>query len=185
MPNPNVGFKSMNYVCSESVGTLEIKICKKVQEELVFVVKTQDGSATQPKKYEKVEEIVKMTKTQNEHIVKVTIVDDDDYNEDQDFYVEICNEEGRKLEGDDCSTRVTIKDEDKPGEIGFDKKKYTVRKMDKYAYIQLVRKDGSTGEASCYCKTEVLTKQVNNQAEEFTDFMPFNDPITFKNGETE
>lgn len=57
--------------------------------------------------------------------------------------------------------------------------------MDKYAYIQLVRRDGSTGEASCYCKTEVLTKQVNNQAEEFTDFMPFNDPVTFKNGETE
>lgn len=185
MPNPNVGFKSMNYVCSESVGTLEIKICKKVQEELVFVVKTLDGSATQPKKYERVEEIVKMTKTQNEHIVKVNIVDDDDYNEDQDFYVEICNEEGQKLEGDDCSTRITIKDEDKPGEIGFDKKKYTVRKMDKYAYIQLVRRDGSTGEASCYCKTEVLTKQVNNQAEEFTDFMPFNDPVTFKNGETE
>jgi hypothetical protein len=82
MPNPNVGFKSMNYVCSESVGTLEIKICKKVSEELVFVVKTLDGTATQPKKYERVEEIVKMTKTQNEHIVKVNIVDDDDYNED-------------------------------------------------------------------------------------------------------
>lgn len=82
VPNPNVGFKSMNYTCSESVGFLEIKIYKKVQEELVFVVKTLDGSATTPKKYEKVEEIVKMTKTQNEHIVKVNIVDDDDFNED-------------------------------------------------------------------------------------------------------
>lgn len=57
--------------------------------------------------------------------------------------------------------------------------------MDKYAYIQLVRKEGSAGEASCYCRTEVLTKQVNNQAEEFTDFMPFNDPVNFKHGETE
>jgi transcriptional accessory protein Tex/SPT6 len=53
----------MNYTCSESVGFLEIKIYKKVQEELVFVVKTLDGSAVAPKKYEKVEEIVKMTKT--------------------------------------------------------------------------------------------------------------------------
>jgi hypothetical protein len=57
--------------------------------------------------------------------------------------------------------------------------------MDKYAYVQLVRKDGSAGEANCYCKTEVLTKQVNSQAEEFVDFMPFNDPIHFKSGETE
>ena len=72
----------MNYTCSESIGFLEIKIYKKVQEELVFVVKTLDGSAVAPKKYEKVEEIVKMTKTQNEHIVKVNIVDDDDFNED-------------------------------------------------------------------------------------------------------
>lgn len=185
VPNPNVGFKSMNYTCSESVGFLEIKIYKKVQEEIVFVVKTLDGSATTPKKYEKLEEIVKMTKTQNEHIVKVNIVDDDDFNEDQDFYIEICSEDGRKLEGDDTSTRVTIKDEDKPGVIGFDKKKYTVRRMDKYAYVQLVRKDGSAGEASCYCKTEVLTKQVNSQAEEFVDFMPFNDAYHFKSGETE
>lgn len=148
----------MNYTCSESVGQLEIKITKKVQEEVVFVVKTVDGTATAPKKYEKVEEIVRMTKTQNEHIVKVTIVDDDEFNEDLDFYVEICNEDGKKLEGDDCSTRITIKDEDKPGEIGFDKKKYSVRKMDKYAYVQLVRREGSAGEASCYCRTEVLTK---------------------------
>ena len=63
VPNANVGFKSMNYTCSESVGTLEIKIHKKVAEEFVFVVKTVDGTATEPKKYEKVHEFVSMTKT--------------------------------------------------------------------------------------------------------------------------
>lgn len=149
------------------------------------MVKTLDGTATCPKKYEKVEELVKMTKTQQEHIVKVPIVDDDEYNEDCDFYVEICNEDGVKLEGDDCSTRITIKDEDKPGEIGFEKKKYQVRRMDKYAYVQLVRREGSTGDAQCYCKTEQLTSKVNNQAEEYNDFLPFNDPVIFKNGEIE
>jgi len=30
-----------------------------------------------------------------------------------------------------------------------------------------------------------FTKEVNNQAEEFTDFMPFNDPIKFNHQETE
>lgn len=150
------------------------------------MVKCIDGTATADKKFKApADGLIKMTATQQEHIISIEIIDDDEYNEDLDFTVELVTEQGIRMEGDDTQARVTIKDEDLPGTICFDKRKITVRKMDKFAYIQLTRKDGAAGDIQCYCKTESVTKEVNNQATEFTDYMPFNDPIKFKHQETE
>ena len=141
---------------SESCGTLEIKITKKVQEDLVCVVRTVDGTACHPSKYKMMEELVNLSKAQNEHTVRVEIVDDPEYHEDLEFYVEICTEQGQRLPGDDTQTKITIKDEDEPGTICFDSRKISVRKMDKFAYIQLVRKGGAAGDISCRCQTNVV-----------------------------
>ena len=65
------------------------------------MIKTVDGTATSPKKFEAKMENVKMNKSQNEHSFKIQIVDDDEYNPDLDFYVELCSEDGKRLEGDD------------------------------------------------------------------------------------
>ena len=45
--------------------------------------------------------MVTLNKQQNEHTVKVSIVDDPEYHEDLEFYVEICSEQGQRLPGDD------------------------------------------------------------------------------------
>lgn len=150
------------------------------------MVKCIDGTATAGKKFKgPAEEMITMASNEQEHIVTIEIIDDDEYNEDLDFTIELVTEDGIRMEGDDTQARITIKDEDLPGTICFDKRKITVRKMDKFAYIQLTRKDGAAGDIQCYCKTESVAKEVNNQAEEFTDYMPFNDPIKFKHQETE
>jgi hypothetical protein len=94
-----------------------------------------DGTACNPSKYKMMEEMITLSKTQMEYSVKVEIVDDPEYNEDLDFYVEICTEQGQRLPGDDTQTKITIKDEDEPGTICFDSRKISVRKMDKFAYI--------------------------------------------------
>lgn len=120
---------------SESCGHLEIKLTKKVADDLVFLIRTVDGTAVSPKKYAHYEELVNMGKGQTEHTIKIAIVDDPEYNEDLEFYVEICSEVGKRLEGDDTQTKVTIKDEDEPGTISFDSRKISVRKLDKFAYI--------------------------------------------------
>jgi len=95
-----------------------------------------------------------MAANKQEITVNIEIIDDEDYNEDLDFTIELVDEQGAKLPGDDTTCRVTIKDEDLPGTICFDKRRVTVRKMDKFAYIQLTRKDGAAGDIQCYCKTE-------------------------------
>lgn len=63
--------------------------------------------------------MISLNKNTNEHVIKVKIIDDPEYNPDMDFTIEICSEDGKRLEGDDTVTRVTIKDEDAPGTIAF------------------------------------------------------------------
>ena len=59
-----------------------------------------------------------------------------------------------------------------------------MRKMDKFVYIQLVRKNGAAGDISCRCQTNVV-QEVNNQAAEYRDFLPIEERVTFKHQETE
>ena len=91
----------------------------------------------------------------------IEIIDDEGYNEDLEFYVEICSLTGARLTGDDTQTKITIQDVDEPGTICFDSRKVSVRKMDKFVYIQLVRKNGAAGDISCRCMTNVVP-EVNN-----------------------
>lgn len=93
--------------------------------------------------------------------------------------MEICTEQGARLPGDDTQTKITIQDVDEPGTICFDSRKVSVRKMDKYVYIQLVRKNGAAGDISCRCQTNVV-QEVNNQAAEYRDFLPIEERVTFK-----
>ena len=44
-----------------------------------------------------------------------------------------------RKEGSDTQCKVTILDEDNPGVIGFEKRTIKVRKMDKYAFVRVVR----------------------------------------------
>ena len=52
-----------------------------------------------------------------------------------------------ELPGQDCRTRVTIIDDDKPGQIAFEESK-AVKAVasDGFAYVVVIRKNGSDGE---------------------------------------
>jgi len=52
--------------------------------------------------------------------VSVKIKDDEEWEPDEDFYVQLYySKDGKELEGKDTRTRVTIIDDDKPGQIVF------------------------------------------------------------------
>lgn len=56
--------------------------------------------------------------------MKVEIIDDEGWEPDEDFYVEMYEKStGTKLIGEDSTTRVTILDDDKPGMLVFNEKK--------------------------------------------------------------
>jgi hypothetical protein len=65
--NPNIGFKSTKYSVTESSGSVEITIIKKINEEFTFTYRTADDTATDSKEYVAKEETVTMGSDEKEH----------------------------------------------------------------------------------------------------------------------
>jgi hypothetical protein len=72
-----------------------------------------------------------MDENTSEQIVKVPIIDNDDWEPDLDFLVELYeldHPNANRLAGDDTLCRVTILDEDTPGSFGFENTDLRVNK---------------------------------------------------------
>lgn len=183
--NPRIGFKCTHYSVTESSGFVEVTIVKKIQEDMLFFVRTVDDTAKAPADYEHFEQLITLRKNEKSTTIKVKVVDDMIWEPDKDFAIEICeSEKGERMEGDDTRCVVTILDEDQPGILGFENKAIKVRKKDKFAYVKVVRTEGADGEISCWVKTQVMN-EVTNHAAEFTDFLPVDEKLTFGHCETD
>lgn len=71
---------------------------------MVFWVKTRDDTAKIGDDYEPIHQMITMRKGQQSTSVRVTIHDDDIWEPDKDFFVELFDEEDslKPLEGEDC-----------------------------------------------------------------------------------
>ena len=68
-PNPRIGFKCTHYSVTESSGHVEITIVKKVQEELMFFVRTKDDTAKSPEDYVPIQEVITMGAKETERTI--------------------------------------------------------------------------------------------------------------------
>jgi len=96
------------------------------------------------------------------------------------------------LKGKDCSTRITIIDDDKPGYVGFDNSaKAGILKVtaeDEEAEIKLIRKNGSDGKVTIKWRTENLSADAKGDeyARPGIDFEEVKEgEIVFEDKETE
>jgi len=121
--NPKFGFSCLHYSVSEAAGTLRIKIINKTKTACQVGVRTKDGEAQAEDDYLPVDEIISFKSGQLEAEVAVKILDDEAWEPDEDFYVELYDEGTKnRLIGEDTRTRVTILDDDKPGVLVFEEK---------------------------------------------------------------
>jgi hypothetical protein len=152
---------------------------------MLIYVRTKDDTAKAPNDYIPFEKVIKMGAKETEYNFEVQIKDDDIWEPDKDFHIEICeNESGPRMEGDDTLCVITILDEDHPGNLGFDTKIMKVRRKDNLVYVKVVRTDGADGEITCWAKT-MMVEGIPNSAKEFTDFCPTEEKLTFAHQETE
>lgn len=61
--NDKIGFNCLNYMVQENCGSFEIKLNKKVNEDLVCIVRTVEASAKAGKKFKAIEEMVTLSKS--------------------------------------------------------------------------------------------------------------------------
>ena len=62
-----------------------------------------------------------MKKKETEKTITIKIIDNDDWQPDMDFHVEIYDlKTNQRMYGDDTDCKITILDEDFPGKLGFE-----------------------------------------------------------------
>ena len=146
-------------------------------------------TATSPKDYQHEDKIHTMQASENEFKFEIPIVDDEEWEPDLDFAVELYDpntEESERLQGDDTRCIITILDEDFPGTLGFENTEVTVSKDAEKVEIVVTRSDGSDGTISCMIKTDAITEhKTSTTADEFDDYCPILQKITFPHSETE
>jgi hypothetical protein len=111
--NPLIGFRCLHYSVSEAIGVVKIKVINKTGDEMTFGVRTVDGTALQGEDFDAIDEKIKFEADQVEATVEVNIINDDVYEDNEDFWVELYDPEtGEKLVGDDTKTQITVIDDD-------------------------------------------------------------------------
>eukprot|EP00351_Strombidinopsis_sp_SopsisLIS2011_P003746 CAMPEP_0116877698 /NCGR_PEP_ID=MMETSP0463-20121206/9445_1 /TAXON_ID=181622 /ORGANISM="Strombidinopsis sp, Strain SopsisLIS2011" /LENGTH=182 /DNA_ID=CAMNT_0004525173 /DNA_START=1072 /DNA_END=1620 /DNA_ORIENTATION=- len=127
--NDIIGFKCLHYSVAESSIHVNLVIEKKKSEEFTFWVKTRDGTALADEDYIPKEELITFKATEKERTIKIGLVDSHDWEPDEDFFVDLCDEQTKKrLDGDNTCCKVTILDDDNPGQLVFEKREIEVKR---------------------------------------------------------
>ena len=120
LKNPDYGFKCLHYSVSESSGHIKIHVIKKTSGAGRVRVATVDAEAKAGEDYEPVDTVLDF-KDKGTQFVEIKIFDDDNWEPDEDFFVYLFNSNtNEELTGQDAKSRVTIIDDDKPGQICFE-----------------------------------------------------------------
>lgn len=148
--NDDFGFVCLHYSVSESSGKLAIQVINKKRDVGRVRVATVDGDAKAGEDYDAFDGVLEFAKGEYSKPIEVGIKDDDNWEPDEDFFVQLYNADTNgELVGQDTKTRVTIIDDDKPGQICFqDAKAQKVAPTDDYCEIVIIRKNGSDGKVT-------------------------------------
>ena len=80
----------MHYSVTESSGIVEVVVTKKVLSyEVVFGVRTIDGTAKDQTEYSAITEFFTISKRETELTIPIKILDNNEWQPDLDFYVEL------------------------------------------------------------------------------------------------
>ena len=145
-----------------------------------------DGDAKENEDYLPYDDIIVFGNGEHIKTFDVGIKDDDNWEPDEDFFVQLyepnTNEE---LVGQDTKTRVTIIDDDKPGQICFENTKgIKVSPTEKEVEIKIIRKNGSDGKVTVDYETIQLGHQ-EHVAQAGKHYEETRGQLVFENTQTE
>lgn len=183
--NDTIGFRCIHYSVTESIGIAKILVVNKKKEGIKFGIRSIDDTALAGDDFEGVDQVVELKEGEAEYTQEIKIMDDDQWEPDEHFYLELYDPETKeRLEGEDTKTMITIIDDDEPGQLSFQQRAIKVRAKDKQVKIKLLRQNGSDGVIQV--KFETTTPDtLTNPATAYEDYLPKSGVVEFGQGETE
>lgn len=148
-----VGFRTAKLAVLENVGVMEVHVVRDGPLEGALAVHcvTRDGTATAVEDYEPIDKTFEFAPGQAELIVPITIVDDDQYEPDEEFYLEITEVKGNNATISPIMgvTTIEIIDDDKPGNLSFEFAKYSCVESAGFINGCIIRRNGADGIVAC------------------------------------
>lgn len=188
--NENFGFFCLHFSVSEGSKSLSLKVLNKKRKACSVGVRTVEmpNGAKAGKDFGEIDVVLSFNKGQEFNFVEVPIYDDDDWEPDQDFMVELYDiDTSSLLKGMDVRTRVTIIDDDKPGFLSFKEKRGNLRTVgaDGECKVVVLRTNGSDGKISVKYKTFEISEAAQHMAVAGKDFVPVEGTLEFEHNEVE
>ena len=158
-----VYFEPFHYIVKENCGSVFMNIARSGGDSnnTVFVdFRTEDGTAKAGEDYEKTEGTICLRPGDMQKTISVVIIDDDIFEEDEHFSVQLGNVRVAGPDGDlvrntyrgppgklgkHSSAEITILDDDYPGVFGFEENEFKVAEADGQAKIKVIRTTGARG----------------------------------------
>ncbi|CAF0941296.1 unnamed protein product, partial [Adineta ricciae] len=143
-------FASSSYAVLEREQRVTIEVIRYgfMNSVIHFRLDTIDGTATAGEDYVKLSEEFKMERGQQEKRITIHVIDDNQWEPDETFFVKISlpeGEEARTRLGSKTIALVTIINDDEPGVIEFEEPITLVKESIGKAEIKLVRVNGADG----------------------------------------
>ena len=97
--NPYFGFRCLHYSVSEASGKIRVIIDNKKNTAGTVIVKTIDHDAIAGEDYEAIDEALNFKQGEKSKYVDIIINDDEGWEPDEDFYVQLYDATGMQLTG--------------------------------------------------------------------------------------
>jgi len=156
---PIFDFLAMQYTVLENAGCLIIPVVRKGDTTSYSAVSfaTRAGSASPLSDYIHVEGRLDFKPGEIKKEIEVKIIDDTDFEQDEDFYVDLMECDGfHSLIGHGKTARVVIIDDDEPGVLMYKDEMFTATESAEDQTIEVVvqRRMGGSGVIGCSWHTE-------------------------------
>jgi len=180
-----IEFHASSAAVMESIGTFKVLICRhgKLSTQVRVRVETIDGSASEGEDYQAVNEVLTFEPYEREKLIGVTIVDDNQWEPDEEFFLKlsmVSGEDAMDLKlGRTSIMEITILNDDEPGTFQFEKRGHLVKESCGNAVLSVIRQQGADGDVTIKYKT------IDKTAVNGKDFEGGDGEIEFKHGETQ
>jgi len=145
-----------------------------------FRLDTIDGTATAGEDYVKLSEEFVMERGQQEKKITIHVIDDNQWEPDETFFVKLSLPEGQESHakvGSKTVALVTIINDDEPGYIGFEETIYLVKESVGKAEIKVLRINGADGRVTVRYRTKDIDAIATR------DYEPVDQELVFEHGE--
>ncbi|CAF2384962.1 unnamed protein product [Rotaria sp. Silwood2] len=175
-------FASSSYAVLEREQRVTIEVVRYglTNSVIHFRLDTIDGTATAGEDYVKLSEEFKMERGQQEKRITIHVIDDNQWEPDETFFVKLSlpeGEESRAKLGSKTIALVTIINDDEPGFIGFEESITLVKESVGKVEIKLLRVNGADGRVSVHYRTKDIDAVATR------DYEPAQSEIIFEHGE--